>query len=142
MRFEQLSLRVSGEELSLRFHSRVTVLSGLGAPERQALIDSLLGALDGRETGSSLSYVDSLGQRVTIRTHDDGRVTSEYDDGTAARFQSYSTSSSDPHFGQALSTSPTSNVAAHAGALISRCWAPFWAWDIWPKRPCFRWRCS
>ena len=84
MRFEQLSLRVSGEELSLRFHSRVTVLSGLGAPERQALIDSLLGALDGRETGSSLSYVDSLGQRVTIRTHDDGRVTSEYDDGTAA----------------------------------------------------------
>src|SRR5258705_2279671 len=36
VRFEELSLRVSDEELRLPFHDRVTVLSGLGAPERQA----------------------------------------------------------------------------------------------------------
>jgi hypothetical protein len=84
VRFEELSLRVSGEELRLRFHDRVTVLSGLGAPERQALVDGLLGALDGRECGAGLTYVDGTGLRVTLRVDDDGRVTSVYDDGSAA----------------------------------------------------------
>src|SRR5258706_6042992 len=84
VRFEELSLRVSDEELRLPFHDRVTVLSGLGAPERQALVDSLLGALDGREKGARLTYMDSTGQRITMRTDDDGRVTSVYDDGSSA----------------------------------------------------------
>ncbi|HKB27760.1 MAG TPA: hypothetical protein VKC59_01955, partial [Candidatus Limnocylindrales bacterium] len=84
MRFEELSLRVSDEELRLPFHDRVTVLSGLGALERQALVDSLLGALDGREKGAGLTYMDSTGQRITMRTDDDGHVTSVYDDGSSA----------------------------------------------------------
>ena len=45
VRFEELSLRIPGDELRMRFHEKTTVLSGIGALERQGLVESLLGAL-------------------------------------------------------------------------------------------------
>ena len=43
MRFDELSLRIPGDELRMRFHERLTVLSGIGALERQGLVEGLLG---------------------------------------------------------------------------------------------------
>ena len=67
MRFEELSLRIPGDELRMRFHQRVTVLSGLEAPERRGLVESLLGSLTaGPARDTVLTYRDGHGRRVTI----------------------------------------------------------------------------
>jgi hypothetical protein len=85
VRFEELSLRIPGDEFRMRFHNRITVLSGLEAPERRALVDSLLGGLaDGPNTQTVLSYLDAQGQRVTVSRTEDGAVLHTYDDGTMA----------------------------------------------------------
>lgn len=87
MRFDELSLRIPGDELRMRFHDRLTVLTGIGALERQALIEGLLGTLTGTARQSTvLTYVDDGGRRVRV-TRDDatGVVTSTYvDDGSPA----------------------------------------------------------
>ena len=47
MRLEELILRIPGDEFQVRFHEHLTVLSGIGLLERQALADSVMGALTG-----------------------------------------------------------------------------------------------
>lgn len=85
MRFEELSLRIPGDELRMRFHKRITVLSGLEGPERGALVDSILGTLaDGPNGQTVLTYLDAQGQRVTVSRTEDGAVLHTYDDGTMA----------------------------------------------------------
>lgn len=85
MRFDELSLRIPGDELRMRFHDKLTVLTGIGALERQALIEGLLGTLTGTARQSTaLSYRDDEGRRVHVTRDSDGRVTSTFDDGTAA----------------------------------------------------------
>lgn len=85
MRFEDLSLRIPGDELRMRFHKRITVLSGLEGPERRALVDSLLGTLaDGPAGQTVLTYHDAQGQRVTVSRTPEGAVLHTYDDGSAA----------------------------------------------------------
>ena len=85
MRFEELSLRIPGDELRMRFHERTTVLSGLGALERQGLAESLLGSLAaGPAQSAELTYLDAQGQRVRIRRDPTGEVTHTYDDGSPA----------------------------------------------------------
>jgi hypothetical protein len=85
VRFEELSLRIPGDELRMRFHKRITVLSGLEVPERRALVDSILGALaDGPNGQTVLTYLDAQGQRVTLSRTEDGAVLHTYDDGTMA----------------------------------------------------------
>jgi hypothetical protein len=85
LRFEELSLRIPGDELRMRFHQRVTVLSGLEAPERRGLVESLLGSLTvGPARDTVLTYRDGHGQRVTISRAEDGTVTHTYDDGSVA----------------------------------------------------------
>ena len=37
VRFDELVLKIPGDDLRLKFHPRMSVLSGLDAPERQAL---------------------------------------------------------------------------------------------------------
>jgi hypothetical protein len=85
VRFDELSLRIPGDELRMRFHKRITVLSGLEAPERRALLDSLLGSLaDGPNGETVVTYLDTQGQRVTLSRTEDGAVLHTYDDGSIA----------------------------------------------------------
>lgn len=86
MRYDELSLRIPGHELRMRFHPRVTVLGGLAAHERRGMAESLVGALaDGPDDGSILSYHDTQGRRVSVARAADGTVTHSYDDdGTIA----------------------------------------------------------
>jgi hypothetical protein len=85
VRFEELSLRIPGDELRMRFHERTTVLSGIGALERQGLTESLLGALAaGPAESAELTYVDSQGRRVRVRRDPTGEVSHAYADGSPA----------------------------------------------------------
>src|SRR5437868_1722055 len=86
MRFDELSLRIPGDELRMRFHERLTVLSGIGALERQGLVEGLLGTLTGTQRHSTvLTYVDSDGRRVTVTRDHDGHLSHVYaDDGSPA----------------------------------------------------------
>ncbi|MBV8079160.1 MAG: hypothetical protein JO186_02150, partial [Actinobacteria bacterium] len=71
--------------LRMRFHQRITVLSGLEAPERRGLVDSLLGSLaDGPAGQTVLVYRDGQDRRVTLARGDSGAVFHTYDDGSAA----------------------------------------------------------
>jgi hypothetical protein len=66
MRLEDLVLRIPGDEFRVRFHEQLTVLSGIGMLERQALADSLVGALIGTTENSVVTYTDRTGRRVEI----------------------------------------------------------------------------
>ena len=80
MRFDELVLRIPGDELRVRFHPRMTVLSGLGAPERQALAESILGALTGGGDAVALRYLDGTGRTVNALTGPGGSVQARHDD--------------------------------------------------------------
>ena len=66
MRLEDLVLRIPGDEFQVRFHEHLTVLSGIGMLERQALADSLVGALSGQAENTILTYRDRTGRQVEI----------------------------------------------------------------------------
>ncbi len=66
MRLDDLVLRIPGDEFQVRFHEHLTVLSGIGMLERQALADSLLGALTGQAENTVLTYRDRTGRPVEI----------------------------------------------------------------------------
>ena len=83
MRLEQLSLRIPGDEFRLRFHDRLTVLSGIGVLERRALVESLFSSLTGGPEATSLTFKDGQGRRLTVDC-DHGRLTSAWEDGTPA----------------------------------------------------------
>jgi hypothetical protein len=82
VKFDELVLKIPGDELRVKFHPRLTVLSGLGAPERDALAQSIVGALTGGAESTAMRYVDGTGrlvhalaepgQPVRARHEDDG----------------------------------------------------------------------
>ena len=75
MRLEQLTLQIAGDDLTLTFHDRLTVVSGIGAAERRELIDMLVGALaGGLQQRTELRYVDATGLRVRAICDGDGQV--------------------------------------------------------------------
>ena len=84
MRFDELVLKIPDDELRVRFHPRMTVLSGLGAPEREALAQSILGSVAGGTDSTALRYLDGTGRLVNVlagpgepvqaRHEDDGSV--------------------------------------------------------------------
>lgn len=83
MRLQQLALRVDDEPTRLRFHERLTVITGIGATDRQGLVEVLLGALAGEPTVSSeLAFVERTGQRVTVDQTAEGTFHVFHDDGT------------------------------------------------------------
>jgi hypothetical protein len=85
VRFEELSLRIPGDELRMRFHERTTVLSGLGALERQGLAESLLGSLAaGPAQSAELTYVNAQDRRIRVRRDPTGEVSHTFDDGSPA----------------------------------------------------------
>ncbi len=73
MRFDELLLKIPGDELRIRFHENLTVLTGIGLLERQALADSILGAVTGKAEDATLTYTDGAGRRVALRASG-GRV--------------------------------------------------------------------
>ena len=68
MRFDEFVLRVPGEEFRIRFHEHLTVLAGVGALERQALVAAVVGAMTGASDETTLSCIDHTGRPVELRT--------------------------------------------------------------------------
>lgn len=83
MRLEELILRTPGDEFRLRFHDRLTVLSGIGVLERRAFVDSLFSSLVGGPETTTLVYRDAEGRGVSM-VSDRGRSDCAYEDGSAA----------------------------------------------------------
>jgi hypothetical protein len=85
MRLQQLALRVHDEPTWLRFHERLTVITGIGTDDRQGLVEVILGMLAGEATVSNeLAYVECSGQRVTVDQTAEGTFHVFRDDGTPA----------------------------------------------------------
>ena len=84
MRVDELVLKVQGEELRVKFHPRMTVLSGLGADERRSLAESVLGSITGGPEATALHYVDGTGRTVTLETGGGGSVQARHDDDGSA----------------------------------------------------------
>lgn len=85
MRLQQLALRVHDEPTWLRFHERLTVITGIGMTDRQGLVEVILGMLAGEATVSNeLAYVECTGQRVTVDQTPEGTFHVFHDDGTPA----------------------------------------------------------
>lgn len=83
MRFDEVVLQDQEDELRVRFHQQLTILSGLGAVERQTLSNGILAALTGGEETTTLQCVDGTGRPVTI-TGNGGHIRAEHDDGSPA----------------------------------------------------------
>src|SRR5438309_5997170 len=66
MRLEELILRIPGDEFQVRFHEHLTVLSGIGLLERQALADSVMGALTGGAENAVVTLRDHTGRPIEI----------------------------------------------------------------------------
>jgi hypothetical protein len=82
VRFDELVLLIPGDEFHIRFHPQLTVLSGIGMLERQALADSLIGALTGTAESTVLTMTDNSGREIHARASG-GRVALTYvDDGS------------------------------------------------------------
>ena len=75
MRYEELRLEVGDEVVAVPFHERLTVIAGVGAPEREGLVAELLGALSSHR-GITLRFVDDDGRRLELvrPTEGDERV--------------------------------------------------------------------
>src|SRR5688572_22707247 len=85
VKFDELVLKVPGDELRVKFHPRMTVLSGLGAPEREALATSIVNSLAGGPDSTALRYVDGTGRLVNALSGPDGPIRARHeDDGTPA----------------------------------------------------------
>lgn len=81
MRFEEMILQDPEGEMRVRFHPELTVLSGLGAPERCALTESLVGAVVSGRESTTLRCTDGADHHFTI-VGADGAVTAHLDDGS------------------------------------------------------------
>ena len=81
MRFDELVVKVPGDEIRVPFHPRMTVLSGLGTCEREALAGTIVGALTGGPEETALRFVDGAG-RTVILLSEGGGVQARHDDGS------------------------------------------------------------
>src|SRR5688572_8895471 len=85
VKFDELVLKIPGDELRVKFHPRMTVLSGLGAPEREALATSIVDSLAGGPESTAMRYFDGTGRLVNALSGPDGPVRARHeDDGSAA----------------------------------------------------------
>jgi len=66
MRLDELVLRIPGDDFQVHFHDQLTVLSGIGMLERQALGDSIVGALTGNAENAVARLVDRTGRPIEI----------------------------------------------------------------------------
>lgn len=85
MRLEQLTLRIPGDDVVMRFHDRLTVVSGMGNAERREMADLLVGALTGGlPHATELRYLDATGEIVLVRADGRGGVEHIHPDGSTA----------------------------------------------------------
>lgn len=66
MRYERLILTSGDHAVTVRFHPRFTVISGVGPVEREGITSELLGALRGPRPGTNLEVVTDAGQHVAV----------------------------------------------------------------------------
>src|SRR2546421_12389455 len=75
MRYQRLALEYGSIAFTLPLHPRLTVISGVGAPEREGLVGELLGAMTGTRRGVRLEVTDDQGRAYEIvrgeRSEDD-----------------------------------------------------------------------
>ncbi|MGH9149948.1 MAG: hypothetical protein ACRD0F_06360, partial [Acidimicrobiales bacterium] len=83
MRLDDLFLGAPGHERRLRFHDRLTVISGVGVDDRHGLVEVILGTLAGRGTVShGMVLTDRKGRRALVEAGDDGVIRARFEDGT------------------------------------------------------------
>jgi len=80
VRFDELILKIPDDEIRVKFHPRMTVLSGLGAPERQAMANTIVGALTGGSEETALRCIDGAGRTVIVLNGGGGPVRARHDD--------------------------------------------------------------
>lgn len=66
MRYQRLILEAGANTVTVRFHPRLTVVTGMARAQRDGLIGELLGALGGGRRGAHLEVVDDQGRRLAI----------------------------------------------------------------------------
>jgi hypothetical protein len=66
-------MEVGGGTYTLDLHPRLTIVSGLGAIERDSLVNEILGALGGTRSGVHLEMSDSAGRRLGVLRPHGGR---------------------------------------------------------------------
>ena len=66
MRFERLVIEAGENTFNLEFHSRLTVVSGVGRLEREGLISELVGSLSASRAGVHAEVVADNGNRFAI----------------------------------------------------------------------------
>jgi hypothetical protein len=84
VRLEELVLHIPGDEFRISFHRELTVLHGLSLLERQALVDSLIGALTGEADSTTLTYTDESGRRIRLVSGGGHSSMTYIDDGSPA----------------------------------------------------------
>src|SRR5580765_6006687 len=72
MRYERFEIHTATSRLSLALHPRLTVLAGVGAVERQELIDGFIGALGTNLTGVCAEIMQDNGRRLAVSEPEPG----------------------------------------------------------------------
>jgi len=66
MRWERLILSSGDQSVTIRFHSRLTVVVGVGPLEREGITSEVLGALRGPRPGTNLELVTDRGAHLAV----------------------------------------------------------------------------
>ncbi len=72
MRIERIELETADQRVEMSFHPSLTVVTGLGRLEREALATEILGALGAGRPGLSVDVVADNGRRVSVTRPVDG----------------------------------------------------------------------
>jgi hypothetical protein len=66
MRYQRLILEAGENAVTVRFHPRLTVIAGVGRPEREILVTEILASLGGGRGGAHMELVDDMGRRLVM----------------------------------------------------------------------------
>jgi hypothetical protein len=66
VRYQRLILEAGPNNVTVRFHPRLTVIAGVGRLERDSLVGEMLGALAGGRAGAHLEILDDSGRKLAV----------------------------------------------------------------------------
>ena len=66
MKCQRVIIEAGGGTFTLDLHPRLSVIAGLGPPERESLISEIIGALGGSRTGVHLELRDATGRHLAV----------------------------------------------------------------------------